>query len=112
MFIALEGGDGAGKSTQIPLLKAWLEARGFKVTICREPGSTQLGERIREILLFSKNLGVSQMSRMSELLLFMAARAQVVTEIIPSFCHKDADAVNAELTAFLKEKGKAPFTNL
>ena len=82
MFIALEGGDGAGKSTQIPLLKAWLEARGLKVTVCREPGSTQLGESIREILLFSKNQGISQMSRMSELLLFMAARAQLVAEII------------------------------
>jgi len=82
MFIALEGGDGAGKSTQIPLLKAWFEAQGRKVTLCREPGSTQLGERIREILLFSKNEGISRMCRMSELLLFMAARAQVVTEII------------------------------
>ena len=82
MFIALEGGDGAGKSTQIPLLKDWLEARGLKVTVCREPGSTQLGESIREILLFSKNQGISQMSRMSELLLFMAARAQLVAEII------------------------------
>ena len=82
MFIALEGGDGAGKSTQIPLLKTWFEAQGRKVTVCREPGSTQLGERIRQILLFSKNQGISRMSRMSELLLFMAARAQVVAEII------------------------------
>ncbi|MGN1273327.1 MAG: dTMP kinase, partial [Thermoguttaceae bacterium] len=37
MFIALEGGDGAGKSTQIPLLKAWFEAQGYNVTVCREP---------------------------------------------------------------------------
>ena len=83
MFIALEGGDGAGKSTQIPLLKTWFEARGFKVTVCREPGSTQLGERIRQILLFSKGNSIFfKNPHRSELLLFMAARAQVVAEII------------------------------
>lgn len=79
MFVALEGGDGAGKSTQIPLLRAWLESQGLKVTFCREPGSTRLGEKIREILLFQKETGIC---RMSELLLFMAARAQVTREII------------------------------
>lgn len=79
MFIALEGGDGAGKSSQLPLLQAWLENQGKKVTQCREPGSTRLGERIRELLLFAPDLGTC---RTSELLLFMAARAQLVQSVV------------------------------
>ena len=79
MFIAVAGGDGAGKSTQITQLQAWLESQGKKVTLCREPGSTELGEHVRELLLFAKNVGIC---RMSELLLFMTARAQLVKEII------------------------------
>ena len=80
MFIALEGGDGVGKSTQLQLLKSWLELRLRRnVHVFREPGSTALGEKIRDILLFQKEL---QIARMSELLLFMAARAQVVAEVV------------------------------
>ncbi len=79
MFIALEGGDGAGKSTQLPLLQEWLEKQGKTVTVCREPGSTLLGEKVRDLLLFQRGLNIC---RMSELLLFMTARAQVVQEVI------------------------------
>ena len=79
MFIVFEGGDGVGKSTQIQFLQETLEKSGWRVCLCREPGSTPLGERIREVLLHQKAL---QMSRMSELLLFMAARAQVTREVI------------------------------
>ncbi|MBQ4144222.1 MAG: dTMP kinase [Thermoguttaceae bacterium] len=79
MFIALEGGDGVGKSTQIALLREWLEAKGERVTFFREPGSTALGEKVRELLLFHREIGIC---RMSELLLFMTARAQVVSEVI------------------------------
>lgn len=79
MFIALEGGDGVGKTTQIPLIKEWLEKQGRVVRLFREPGSTPLGERIRAILLNSMNL---EICRMSELLLFMAARAQMVQECV------------------------------
>ncbi len=79
MFIALEGGDGAGKSTQIPLLEDWFRKQGRRVLLCREPGSTPLGEKIREILLFQWE---TEICRKSELLLFMAARAQMVKNII------------------------------
>lgn len=88
MFIALEGGDGVGKSTQISLLREWLEAKGRRVTFCREPGSTGLGEKVRELLLFQREIGIC---RMSELLLFMTARAQVVNEVIrPALDRGDA----------------------
>lgn len=79
MFWVMEGGDGAGKSTQIRLLAEFLREKGLAVTVCREPGSTKLGEEIRDILLNRASLTIH---RMSELLLFMAARAQVTNEVI------------------------------
>lgn len=79
MFIVMEGGDGVGKSTQLSLLQKDLEERGYPVRVCREPGSTRLGEAIRRILLHERSLSID---RMSELLLFMAARAQVTNEVI------------------------------
>ncbi|MDO4629243.1 MAG: dTMP kinase [Planctomycetia bacterium] len=86
MFIALEGGDGAGKSTQLPLLQEWFEKQGKTVTICREPGSTPLGEKVRDLLLFQRGL---EICRMSELLLFMTARAQVVRQVIRPALERD-----------------------
>lgn len=79
MFLVMEGGDGAGKSTQIKRLADFLREKGHAVTVCREPGSTKLGEEIRDILL---NRATLTIHRMSELLLFMAARAQVTNEVI------------------------------
>ncbi len=79
MFIAFEGGDGAGKSTQIQLLAAYFRGQGRAVTICREPGSTPLGEQVREVLLHQNDLHIC---RWSELFLFMTARAQLVMEVI------------------------------
>jgi dTMP kinase len=79
MFFSLDGVDGAGKSTQIARFREWLEARGRTVVTCRDPGSTALGEKIREILLDRADLTID---RRSEMLLFMAARAQLVEEVI------------------------------
>lgn len=80
MFITLDGVDGGGKSTQIKLLVEWLAARGCKVTTCRDPGSTPLGERVRDILLHGgPELPID---RRAEMLLYMAARAQLVEQII------------------------------
>lgn len=79
MFIAFEGGDGAGKTTQIQLLAGHFRAQGRAVTICREPGSTPLGEQVRDVLLHRDDLHIC---RWSELFLFMTARAQLVTEVI------------------------------
>ena len=81
MLINFEGIDGCGKSTQIHLLKQYLEKHGRQVQVYREPGGTSIAEEIRSILLDSKN----NMSVVSELLLFSAARAQLVQEkIIPA----------------------------
>ena len=79
MFITFDGGDGCGKSTQIKLLTSWLEGRGVEAVLCRDPGSTPLGDVVREILLRRKDLAISTAA---EMLLFMTARAQLVEEVI------------------------------
>ena len=78
-FIVIDGPDGAGKSTQIKLLSAFVEKSGVKVTMARDPGGTDIGEQVREILLNNKNkaMGVN-----CEVLLFMASRAQLYSQII------------------------------
>ena len=78
-FFTFDGVDGGGKSTQIGKFVAWLEGRGRRVVTCRDPGGTALGERLREILLTDHT--VHACSR-SEMLLYMASRAQLVEEII------------------------------
>ena len=75
-IISFEGIEGVGKSTQINLLKDYLESKGLTVTVLREPGSTITGESIRSILLDSKE----NLSEESELLLMFAARAQLISE--------------------------------
>lgn len=75
-IITFEGIEGVGKSTQINLLKDYIESRGLSATIFREPGSTTIGENIRSILLDSKE----NLSKESELLLMFAARAQLISE--------------------------------
>jgi dTMP kinase len=77
-FITFEGSEGCGKSTQSKMLFGYLKAKGLKVSYLREPGGVQLSEKIREILLNPK----SRISPVAETLLYMAARAQVVEEII------------------------------
>lgn len=81
MFITFEGIDFCGKSTQVELLKRYLLQRNFSVEVIREPGGTEISEKIREILLDKK---YSRMFMETELLLFSSARAQLVREkIIP-----------------------------
>lgn len=75
-IISFEGIEGVGKSTQINLLKDYLESKGLTVTVLREPGSTITGESIRSILLDSEE----NLSEESELLLMFAARAQLISE--------------------------------
>jgi dTMP kinase len=79
MFISIDGGDGVGKSTQIGLLCDWLRSDGREVVTCRDPGSTPLGEAVRDILLHRHDLHIH---RRAEMLLYMAARAQLVEEVI------------------------------
>lgn len=78
-FITLEGGEGAGKSTQIALLADALEAHGLKVVKTREPGGTEGAEAIRALLLSG---GADRWSPQSEVLLFAAARADHVEKVI------------------------------
>lgn len=79
-FFSLEGIDGSGKSTHIEKLAAALEADGYSVVKLREPGGAKVSERIREILLDPAFKGI--MADKAELLLYNAARAQVIHEII------------------------------
>ena len=79
LFITLEGSDGCGKSTQIALLKDYLDARGYEVTLTREPGGCPISERIREIILSLDSRG---MSAECEALLYAASRAEHVREVI------------------------------
>jgi len=79
MFFSFDGVDGSGKSTQIQMLAAALRERGREVVSCRDPGSTALGDRLREILLHHHGTPIH---RRSEMLLYMAARAALVEEII------------------------------
>jgi dTMP kinase len=79
IFIAFEGVEGAGKGTQIQMAEAHLRAAGHDVLVTREPGGTELGEKIREILL---DPGTGKVDARSEALLFAAARAQTVTSVI------------------------------
>lgn len=78
-FITFEGGDGSGKSTQIKKLKSFLETNGFDVILTREPGGTEIGEKIRSIILDPEN---GEMSAVTEAMLYAASRAQHVTEVI------------------------------
>ena len=78
-FISIEGGEGAGKSTMVDRLKAWLESHGHQVIETREPGGTVLAEKIRAILLNDDHV---ELCSQAELLLLFAARAQHLEELI------------------------------
>jgi len=80
MFFSLDGIDGVGKSTQMELFCQWLTEQGREVVACRDPGSTALGEQVRDILLNSD--ASTPIAARSEMLLYMAARAQLVEEVI------------------------------
>ncbi|MFE3858161.1 dTMP kinase [Streptomyces griseorubiginosus] len=78
-FIALEGGDGAGKSTQAEALAEWIRAKGHEVVVTREPGATPVGKRLRSILLDVSSAGLSHRA---EALLYAADRAEHVDTVV------------------------------
>ncbi len=78
-FIVLEGPDGSGKTTQISRLKEYLEEKGRECLITREPGGTRIGEAIRQIIL---NPDYTEMSDVTEMLLYAASRAQLIHDVI------------------------------
>lgn len=78
-FIALEGGDGAGKSTQVEALAEWIRGKGHEVVVTREPGATAIGKRLRSIIL---DVSTSGLSDRAEALMFAADRAEHVDSVI------------------------------
>ncbi|MBF0200296.1 MAG: dTMP kinase [Desulfamplus sp.] len=97
MFITLEGIEGSGKTTQMPIIVQFLKSKGHEVVMTREPGATEIGQKIRSILLDPEN---STISPLCELLLYAADRAQHLDHIVlPSLeagktvlCDRFADA--------------------
>ena len=80
MFFSFDGIDGVGKTTQMQQFCQWLSEQGHQVVTCRDPGSTALGEKLRQIVLTSDES--TPIFGLSEMLLYMAARAQLVEEVI------------------------------
>lgn len=79
MFVTFEGCEGVGKSTQVKLLREYLERTGQKAVYIREPGSTKISEQIRDVIGNPDN---TEMTDITEALLFAASRAQLVREVI------------------------------
>lgn len=108
MFVALEGGDGAGKSTQSRAIADWLRTRGWTVLVTREPGGTALGEKVRSILL---DPGPA-MSGRTEALLFAADRAEhVASTIIPALNRGEAVLTDRYVDSSLAYQGAGRVLN-
>ena len=93
LFVAFEGGDGAGKSTQVRLLVAALSAAGRRVVVTRQPGGTELGSQIRDLLLHG-----GEVSPRAEALLFAADKAQHVDHLIRPALDRGEDVVTDRYT--------------
>lgn len=79
MFITLEGPEGSGKSCQIPGLAEFVRQQGYEVLTTREPGGTAIGDQVRQVIMSLKN---TEMNPRTEIMLFCAARAQIVEQVI------------------------------
>jgi dTMP kinase len=86
VFITLEGGDGVGKSTQSTLLRGWLEERGREVVVTREPGGSELGAEIREMVLHRRG----HIAPRAEALLYAADRAHHIETVVRPALERDA----------------------
>lgn len=95
IFITVEGTDGSGKTTQLAFLREYLEELGREVLVTREPGGTPIGEKLREILLDSAN---AAMGDRAEVLLYAAARAQHVDELIRPALERGAVVLSDRFT--------------
>jgi len=86
MFITLEGPEGSGKSSQLPILAEWLREQGYDVYTTREPGGTMISDQIRTILHDLENIA---MHPRTEILLYLASRSQHVEEVIRPLLEKN-----------------------
>jgi dTMP kinase len=89
LFVTLEGGEGAGKSTQAATLRERLESLGRRVVSVREPGGTKFGEELRELLLSNTRLATR-----TEMLLFLAARSELVDKVIKPSLGRGIDVIS------------------
>jgi dTMP kinase len=104
-FIALDGPDGCGKSTQVRLLVDWLAKQGVDVVSYREPGATAIGEKIRQILLNPEHIA---MTTAAEVMLYMAARVQLWNEkIAPALKENKCVVVDRWLSSTCAYQGNA-----
>lgn len=104
-FVSLDGIDGTGKSTQCRLLADWLRCRGLAVTTCTDPGGTEVGAKLRELLLFGKQ---TRIGSRAEALLFMASRAELVDQVIrPALARGDVVVSDRYLLANVVYQGHA-----
>lgn len=95
LFISVEGNDGSGKSTQIKMIEKYLEMKGKNCVTTREPGGTQISEKIRELLLSKEN---GNMCAKTEMLLYAAARAQHVEEFITPMLKSGVNVITDRFT--------------
>lgn len=104
-FIVLDGPDGVGKTTQAKLLTEWLQVRGVPASSFRDPGDTIIGEKIRQILLSPEHIA---MSTRTEVLLYMAARAQLwQEEIVPALRDKECVVLDRWVSSTCAYQGQA-----
>jgi dTMP kinase len=104
-FITLDGVDGGGKSTQVQRLQEWLVSKGKSCRTFRDPGSTQLGEALRELLLHRHEI---PLAAQAEMLLYMASRAQLVEEVLrPALAQCDVVITDRYLLANVVYQGVA-----
>ena len=105
MFVSFDGTDGVGKSTQIEMFTQWLSSLGCEYVFCRDPGSTALGDALRDILLQKHDMAID---RRSEMFLYMTARSQLVEEIIkPALAEEKLVVCDRYLLANIVYQGHA-----
>lgn len=105
MFFVFDGVDGAGKSTQLDLFVSWLSSSGYQVVTCKDPGSTELGERLREILLGKHHIPIGNAA---EMLLFTTARAQLIEQIVrPALAQKKVVVLDRYIFSTVVYQGHA-----
>ncbi len=104
-LIVLDGPDGCGKTTQAKLLTKWLEGRGVPTSSFRDPGDTTIGEQIRDILLSPEHLA---MTTRAEVLLYMAARAQLWRErVAPALGRRECVVLDRWISSTCAYQGRA-----